>query len=332
MVGSRMSRPQAAVLRPALVGSLAALALVAGGCAGGRPSGRPQIGVTLLTEAHVFYQDLKKGMESGADSLGVDLHIVAGEWDLARQTSQVENFITQKMDAIIIAPVNSSGIVSAVQEANRAGIPVFTVDIAAAGGEVVSHVASDNRQGGRLLADYVARRLGGRGSVAILDQPTVTSVQDRVAGFRAGLADYPGIEVVAAPAVERGLRDVAKEKTDNLLASDREIDAIFGSNDDCALGALAAVQAAGRSDILIVGFDATPEARSAIAGGTALEADAVQHPVTIGRRAMEVVTSFLAGKTVPPHVSIPVSLVTRDSVVARASSAPREGRSSLGGD
>jgi len=83
-----------------------------------------------------------------------------------------------------------------------------------------------------------------------------------VAGFREALAAYPGIEVVAAPAVERGLRDVAKQKTDNLLTSGRPVQAIFGSNDDCALGALAAVQAAGRTDILIVGYDATPEARS----------------------------------------------------------------------
>ena len=124
--------------------ALAALG-VFGGCARRRAGTRPQVGVTLLTEAHVFYQDLKRGLEQAADSLGLDLHVVAGEWDLARQTSQVESFITQRMDAIVIAPVNSSGIVSAVEEANRAKIPVFTADIAADGGQVVTHVASDNR-------------------------------------------------------------------------------------------------------------------------------------------------------------------------------------------
>src|SRR6185503_14893690 len=106
---------------------------------GGKKSGKPQVGVTLLTEAHVFYQDLKRGMQQAADSLGLDLHIVAGEWDLARQTAQVDNFITQRMDAIVIAPVNSSGIASAVGAANRAGIPVFTADIAADGGTIVTH-------------------------------------------------------------------------------------------------------------------------------------------------------------------------------------------------
>jgi ribose transport system substrate-binding protein len=296
---------------------LPAVAVHVAACAGARESDRPQVGVTLLTEAHVFYQDLKRGLIEAADSLGVDLHIVAGEWDLARQTAQVQNFITRGMDAIVIAPVNSSGIVSAVEEANEAGIPVFTADIAAEGGGVRSHVASDNRQGGRLLGEFLVERLGGRGNVAILDQPTVASVIDRVAGFREALADYPDIQIVAAPAVERGLRDVAKEKTDNLLASGRPLDAIFGSNDDCALGALAALQAAGRTSVLVVGYDATPEARTAIASGTQLIADAVQDPVAIGRRTVEVVVQALSDAEVPAVVAVPVSLVTQDSLVAR---------------
>jgi ribose transport system substrate-binding protein len=297
---------------------LAVALLTAAGCARAPETDRPQVGVTLLTEAHVFYQDLKQGMLAAAESLGVDLHIVAGEWDLARQTAQVQSFLTRNMDAIVIAPVNSSGIVSAVTEARAAGIPVFTADIAADGGGVVSHIASDNRQGGRLLGEYLAARLNGKGAVAILDQPTLTSVQERVAGFREALAAYPGIQIVAAPAVERGLRDIAKQKTDNLLSAGRPLDAIFGSNDDCALGALAAVQAAGRSDILIVGYDATPEARTAIGGDTPLVADAVQHPGQIGRRAVEAVVAHLKGEAVPPVIAVPVSLVTHDSLTAGA--------------
>jgi ribose transport system substrate-binding protein len=318
------------IARSVVVAAAVAVAATVAGCAGRETTGRPQVGVTLLTQAHVFYQDLQKGLEARADSDGIDLHVVAGEWDLSRQTSQVENFITRNMDAIVIAPVNSSGIVSAVQEANEAGIPVFTVDIAADGGHVVSHIASDNRQGGRLLARYLGQRLGGHGSVAILDQPTVTSVQDRVAGFREGLADYPDIHVVADPAVERGLRDVAKDKTDNLLATGKKIDAIFGSNDDCALGALASVEASGRTGILIVGFDATPEARSAIARGTALVADAVQHPVDIGRRAIDVIARRLRGDSVPARVAVPVGIVTRDSLTAPSGAADSGSASASG--
>ncbi len=296
--------------------ALLAAPLLLAACARSPRHTRPQIGVTLLTEAHVFYQDLKKGLQEGADSLGMDLHVVAGEWDLARQTSQVENFITQKMDAIIVAPVDTRGIVSAVEEANRAGIPVFTVDISSAGGHVTSHIASDNAQGGRLVGEYLAKLLGGQGDIAILDQPTLASVIDRVRGFREAIAQYPGIHIVADPAVERGLRDVAKNKTDNLLQSQPHLAAIFGSNDDCALGALASVRAAGKRNIVIVGFDATPEARSAIAEGSQLKADAIQHPETIGRRAIETVYRALHGEAVPALVAVPVGIVDKDSLVA----------------
>ena len=299
-----------------LVAAGLACAALPAGCAKKAASSRPQVGVTLLTEAHVFYQDLKRGMQHAADSLGLDLHFVAGEWDLARQTSQVENFITQGMNAIVIAPVDSRGIVSAVEEANRAKIPVFTADIAAAGGDVTAHVASDNAQGGRLVGEFLARRLNGRGKVAILDQPTVTSVIDRVRGFREAMAAYPGIAIVAAPAVERGLREVAKQKTDNLLQSHRDLNAIFGSNDDCALGALASIRAAGKTGIVIVGFDATPEAQAAIREGTGLLADAIQYPEIIGRRTIEAVARHLKGESVPRSIPITVGIVTRDSLVA----------------
>jgi ribose transport system substrate-binding protein len=294
---------------------------VLGGCAKKAATTRPQVGVTLLTEAHVFYQDLKRGMQHAADSLGVDLHFVAGEWDLARQTSQVENFITQGMDAIVIAPVDSRGIVSAVEEANRAKIPVFTADIAAAGGDVTAHIASDNAQGGRLVGEFLARRLNGRGKVAILDQPTVMSVVDRVRGFREALARYPGIQIVAAPAVERGLREVAKQKTDNLLQSHPDLTAIFGSNDDCALGALASIRAAGKSGIVIVGFDATPEAQAAIREGSPLLADAIQYPEVIGRKTVEAIVARLHGQTVPRQIPITVGLVDRDSLARTPAAA-----------
>lgn len=298
---------------------LASAVLLLAACAKRAETTRPQVGVTLLTEGHVFYQDLKRGLQQAADSLGVDLHVVAGEWDLARQTSQVQNFITQQMDAIVIAPVDSRGIVSAVEEANRANIPVFTADIAAAGGRIVSHVASDNIQGGRLIGEYLARQLNGRGEVAILDQPTVTSVIDRVRGFREALAAHPGITIVATPAVERGIREVAKQKSDNLLQAHQNLAAIFGSNDDCALGALASVRAAGRTNILIVGFDAIPEARTAILDNSPLKADAIQYPVEIGRRTIEAVAAHLKGGTVLPQIPVRVGIVDRDSLRSAAS-------------
>ena len=151
--------------------------------------------------------------------------------------------------------------------------------------------------------------------MAILDQPTVASVRERVAGFRAALAAYPNIRIVAAPAVEGGQRDVAERKMENLLATDQHIDAVFGTNDECALGALAAIR--GHSTTFVVGYDATPEARAAIAQGSPLVVDAVQDPVTIGRRTIEAVVAKLHGQIVPPTILVSVGLVDRDSLTKR---------------
>jgi len=281
-----------------------------------RATTRPQIGVTLPDSAASFSLELRRGMQQAADSLGLDLHVAVAS-DPARQTAQVDTFIRGSMDAIVIAPVNASGIASAVEDANRARIPVFTAAIAAEGGQVVSHVASDDRQGGQLLGVYVARQLQGGGNVAILDQPTVANVRDRVAGFREALGAYPNIRIVAAPAVEGGLREAAKQRMGNLLATEQPINAVFGTNDDCALGALAAIQAAGRTGILVVGYDAGPEARAAIAQGTPLLADAVPQPATIGRRTMEAVAARLKGDSVAARILIPVGLVNRAALTAR---------------
>jgi len=101
---------------------------------------------------------------------------------------------------------------------------------------------------------------------------------------------------------------------DNLLATEQHIDAVFVTNDDCALGALAAIEAAGHKDMIVVGYDATPEARAAIARGSALVADAVQDPVAIGRLTIQVVAARLRGEQIPALIPVPVGLVERDSL------------------
>lgn len=291
--------------------------LIWSGCARRGPSApRWTVGVTLLTRAHAFYNDLEAGMQEEAAKRNLRLLIVSGEWDLVKQTEQVRDFITRKVDAIVICPVNSQGIGTAVKEANQAGIPVFTADIAnEGGGEVLCHVASDNYRGGWLVGRYLAKALGGQGKVLIIDQPTVTSVIQRVKGFEDALKDFPSIHIVAKPRAEKGLRPIAKSVTEDYLQRYPDLKGIFGSNDDCALGALQAVRAAGREDILIVGFDATDEARSEILKGSPLKADAVQFPRKIGAKTMEVVAEYLETRQRPPaFIPIEVALVDKEAL------------------
>src|SRR4051812_9202959 len=144
---------------------------------------RPVVGVSMLTQSHTFYKDLEDAMQAEARAQNLDLVIVACEMDPAKQASQVEDFIAQKVSALIVAPCDSNAIVPYVKKAQAAGIPVFSADIAVNGAQVTSHVASDNYTGGKLAAQTMAGLLHDRGKVLIIDHPEVASVQDRTRGF-----------------------------------------------------------------------------------------------------------------------------------------------------
>lgn len=322
--------PSAAALPPAvrlaflLLAVLLAglLALPLAGCggkgqdqaAGDRPAGAlgPVIGVTLLTRTHPFYQELEGGLRAAAEDHGFQLVVQSGEFDVARQKDQIADFLVRKVAAIVVSPCDSKSIGTSIQAANEAGIPVFTADIAclAEGAKVVTHVASDNVAGGRLAARELVRALNGQGKVAIIDHPEVESVIQRVRGFEEELAATPGVRVVAKLS-GHGVKDGAFRTAEDILQSHRDLDGIFGINDDSALGALAAVEKAGRRGrVAIVGFDAVPEARAAIRDGK-IHADVVQQPRSIGRQTIEVVADYLAGKPVPPRILIPCALFTQ---------------------
>jgi len=290
------------------------LALCGTGC--GRRAQGKLIGISLLTRGHVFYREMEAALRETAANNGFRLIVDAGEWDLAKHQAQIENYIVQRADAIIVCPADSRGIGPAIEKANQAGIPVFTADIQALGGRVVSHVASDNVAGGRLAAQYLARALGEKGNVAIIDQPFVKSVIDRVTGFEEEMKRHPGIRIIAKPNGD-GVRDRAMKTMEDLLQSGQKFQGLFGINDDSALGAMAALEAAGRKDIVIVGFDAIPEARNAILRGSALKADVVQNPRRIGEITIETIARYFRGEQVPAFIPVDVELVDAVSLNAR---------------
>jgi ribose transport system substrate-binding protein len=276
------------------------------------------IGVSIQNREAQFYQDMESGMRSAAAKYGYALIVVDASRDNAKQQSQVEDFISKRVDAIVLTPYDSQAIGSAIAEANNAGIPVFTADIASTSreGHVVAHVASDNVQGGYQAGKLVCEAVGKSGSIAIIDEPEVTSVQDRVKGFKEAISQLcPGVTIVA-DVDSGGTRDKASSDTGDVLQAHRDLKGIFGINDDSALGALAAVKAAGLGGkIAIVGYDATPEARAAIAQGD-MYGDAIQYPMKIGATTIAVIHDYFSGKTPPPVVKIPVGAFTRANAQA----------------
>jgi ribose transport system substrate-binding protein len=265
----------------------------------------------LLTKAHQFYKDLEAAMLEEARAQGVTLKIQSAEMNAADQQKQVQTMLSQKVDAIILCPVDSQSSGSTVSLANDANVPVFTADIASKAGRVVCHVASNNEQGGELVGDYLAKKLGGKGEIGIIDFPLVTSVQDRVRGFEKAIAKYPGIKIVAKLAPDQALRAKAFPIAQDMLQAHPALSAIFGINDDCALGALQAATGASRANLIIVGFDGIPEAAENIRKGTPLKADAVQHPRVIGKAVVDAVVRHSLGEPVPASVPIPTGLVHR---------------------
>lgn len=288
------------------------LVILFSGCVKKRESGKI-IGITLLTRAHVFYKDLEDGLQNEANKYGYKLIITAGDFDLGKQSSQIEDFVTQKVDAIIVCPVDSRGVGPAIRKANEAKIPVFTADIASQEGEVVCHVASDNVAGGKLAGEYLAKTLNGKGNVAIIGQPTVTSVLDRTQGFKEAIGKYPNLKVVAEVNGE-GVRDKAMQVTSDILQAHPDLDGIFAINDDCALGALDAVQQFKRSKIKIVGYDATPPAVDAILKETPLKADVIQYPKKIGKITIDKIKDYFSGILVPKVVPVEVGIVDREAL------------------
>ena len=288
-----------------------------GGGPGAAPAkrARPLIGVTLLTETHAFYKELEDALQNEAAKKNLDLVVVACEMDPAKQASQIEDFVAQHVDAILAAPCDSDAIAANLTGPEQANIPVFTVDIAAKGGKIVSHIASDNIEGGRLAARTLAQLLNDKGTVVIIDHPEVASVQDRTRGFEEEMKSHPGISIVGRPSAS-GQRAKAMSVMEDMLQAHRDLAGVFGINDDSALGALAVLESARLNNIVIVGFDATPEAQEAIRKGGPLKADIMQYPTKLGTTAIDIIAKHLAGQPVPASVPVAVDVVTADTLRA----------------
>jgi ribose transport system substrate-binding protein len=278
-------------------------------------AGTKTIGVSIQDLQAQFYTAMQQGMKDEASKFGYKITFTDANRDQARQTSQVEDFISQHVDAIILTPVDSKAVGSAIVEANTANVPVFTADIASTSpkGVVVSHVASDNIQGGRVAADLLCKALSGHGTVAIINQPEVTSVQDRVKGFRQELAaKCPGVTIVTDQTAG-GDRVRATSVMDNILQTYPNVTGVFGINDDSALGALRSIISAGKlGQVKVVGYDATPEARKAIDAGQMI-GDPEQHPDQIGKLTIDQIHLYFSGKKPPKYIPVQVGSYTKKS-------------------
>ncbi len=286
-----------------------------------QPEKAGTIGLSVLTMDNPFFKEIADSMAAEAGKHGYEVVAVSGDFDVAKQQNQVKDFIVQQVSAIVLCPCNSKSIGPAIKEANEAGIPVFTADIACLdpSAEVVAHIATDNLQGGRLAAEAIVEALDGKGRVAILDHPEVESVILRTTGFEERLAELNEDPEVNVTIVEKLPGGGAKEKSfqaaQDLIQAHGDLDGIFAINDPSALGARAALENAKKADqIKIVGFDGQPEGKQAIKDGK-IYADPVQFPDQIGVETVKAIVKYMNGEEVEPEILIPTSLYRQEDAL-----------------
>jgi ribose transport system substrate-binding protein len=295
---------------------LAALAtVVAVGCqrgGGGGEGGGPRIGLSISTLNNPFFVTLRNGAQQAANKEGAKLIIADAQDDAATQQDDVQNFVTQQVDAILINPVDSEAVVPAVQAANQANIPVIALDRGASGGKLETLIASDNVEGGRMAAKELIQ-LVGSGPVAQLEGiPGTSPTRDRGQGFEEVINAQDAVQLVSSQTANF-LRTEGLNVTENILQSNPGIKGIFAQNDEMAMGAVRALGGRAGSEVKIVGFDGIEDALKAIQAGK-MNATIAQQPDKIGSLGVENAMKVVDGKSVDKNIPVQVKLVTKENV------------------
>jgi ribose transport system substrate-binding protein len=297
---------------------LALLMLVLAGCSTKAPGskdtskdkkeGKVKIGLSISTLNNPFFVSLKEGAEKEAKAQGAELLVADAQNDSAKQVNDIEDLIQKGADVLIINPADSDAVTAAVQSANDANIPVITVDRSANGGDVVSHIASDNVAGGKMAGDFILEKLGKKGKVVELEGiPGSSAARERGEGFHKAVDAVKDIKVVAKQAADFD-RAKGLSVMENILQGNKDIQAVFAHNDEMALGALQAIEAAGLKDVVVVGFDATDDAVKAVKDGK-MAATVAQKPVDIGQKGVETAIKVVNKKSVEKFIPISLELV-----------------------
>lgn len=285
------------------------------GCSGRQPSGekRPVIGVSLLNLSNELIVTLDQTMEDKARQMGVELIVNDAQRSAEKQVQQVESFVAQKVDAIILNPCEVEASSPAVEKALAAGIPIVNVNSETRAAPT-AFVGSHDEEAGRIAMEYLARRLNGKGNVVMMQGFLGQAAQiERDQGARDVLAKNPGMKLIAVQTAEW---DRAKGMTlmeDWLESYGSRIDAVFAENDEMAMGALIALEQAKRKDkVLLAGVDAIPDALQAVRDGR-LDATVFQDARGQGNAAVETAVKILRKEPYEKQLFIPFQLVTKDN-------------------
>jgi ribose transport system substrate-binding protein len=273
-------------------------------------SGKLKIGLSISTLNNPFFVSLKEGAEKEAKAQGADIITVDSQNDSAKQVSDIEDLIQKGVNVLIVNPTDSDAVKAAIESANNANIPVITVDRSANGGTVVSHIASDNVAGGKMAGEFILEKLGKKGKIVELEGiPGSSAARERGEGFHKAIDGVAGIKVVAKQAADFD-RAKGLSVMENILQANKDIQAVFAHNDEMALGALQAIEAAGLKNVIVVGFDATDDAVKAVNDGK-MAATVAQKPAEIGKKGVETAMNVYMKKSVDKFIPVQLDLIKK---------------------
>ena len=275
------------------------------------------VAVTVGDLGNPFFVQIAHGAEAAAKKInpGVKFQSESSNYDVNNQTNQLDNFVANGANLILLNAADSKGIAPAVLRAKAAGVTVVAVDVGAEGG-VDATVTSNNKQAGQLDGKLVADRLKGKGQIVIVNGPPVTAVTDRVAGFLEEIKKSPDIKILSQDQNAGGSRDGGLRVMTDLLTAFPKINAVFAINDPTAIGCDLAAKQAQRKDFFIVGVDGAPDVVPSLKDKDSLiVASAAQDPYTMAGKAVEIGYDIINGKKPAQELTlIPVDLITKDNV------------------
>jgi ribose transport system substrate-binding protein len=284
---------------------------------GAHAAGKPlkSIGITVGSLGNPYFVTIVQGAEAKAKQINPSARVtaVSADYDLNKQFTQIDNFISAHVDMILLNAADPKAIEPAVKKAEAAGIVVVAVDVTAAGANAT--VQTDNVKAGALSCEYVTKKLGGKGNVIIENGPQVSAVIDRVNGCKSVLSKSPGIKVLSDDQDGKGSREGGMNAMQGYLTRFPKIDAVFTINDPQALGSDLAAKQLHRGGIVISSVDGAPDIETALKSDTLIQASASQDPWKMAQTAVAVGYDLMNGRK-PANALIQMTpqLITRDNV------------------
>ncbi|WP_252959128.1 ABC transporter substrate-binding protein [Pseudomonas simiae] len=273
------------------------------------------LGISMGSLGNPYFVTLADGATARAKELNPNVKVtsVSADYDLSKQFSQIDNFISSKVDLILINAVDPSAMASAIKKARDAGIVVVAVDVDAKG--VNATVQTDNVEAGKLACQYLVDKLSGKGNVIIQNGPQVTAVTDRVKGCKAALAAAPDIKVLSDDQDGKGSREGGLNVMQGYLTRFPKIDGLFAINDPQAVGSDLAAKQLKRSGLIITSVDGAPDIENALKTDSQIQASSSQDPWAMAQTAINVGNDILNDKAPAEAVTLLTpKLITRDNI------------------